>query len=172
MNPIKIENIDNIADIYILRRKMNKSMIYSFVPLFWILISEALFVLFIAMFGVENFNIETIFDTPFLKILFGLSQFLFIVAIVLSIVLWIVVTINAMNRAIAFFTFINDQQYLKKSKFQKKIFIFSFFLPFFFFIPFIRYVLKIIHLINFIAWLSIKNKLNVIEFVFFKRVSK
>jgi hypothetical protein len=172
MNPIKIENIDNIADIYILRRKMNKSMIYSFVPLFLILISVALFVLFTAMFGVENSNIETIFDTPFLMILFGLSFFLFIVAIVLSTVLWIVVTINAMNRAIAFFTFINDQQYLKKSKFQKKIFIFQLFLPIFFFIPFIRYVPMIIQLINFIAWRSIKNKLNVIEFEFFKRVSK
>jgi hypothetical protein len=172
MNPIKIENIDNIADIYILRRKMNKSMIYSFVPLFLILISVALFVLFTAMFGVENSNIETIFDTPFLMILFGLSFFLFIVAIVLSTVLWIVVTINAMNRAIAFFTFINDQQYLKKSKFQKKIFIFQWFLPIFFFIPFIPYVSMIIQLINFIAWLSIKDKLNVIEFEFFKRVSK
>lgn len=172
MNPIKIENIDNIADIYILRRKMNKSMIYYFVPSFLILISVALFGLFTAMFGVDDSNIETIFDTPFLMSLCVLSLHLFIVAIVLSIVLWIVVTINAMNRAIAFFTFINDQQYLKKSKFQKKIFIFQLFLPIFFFIPFIRYVPMIIQLINFIAWRSIKNKLNVIEFEFFKRVSK
>lgn len=175
MNPIKIENIDNIADIYILRRKMNKSMIYYFVPSFWILILE-LFVLFIGMFGVENPNIETIFDTPFLMILFGLLQFLFIVgialSIVLSIVLWIVVTINAMNRAIAFFTFINEQQYLKKSKFQKKIYIFSLFSPILVVIPLISIVVIIIPIINLCAWCAIKEKLKVIESEFFKKVSK
>lgn len=170
MNPIQIENINNIADIYILRRKMNKSMLYIWTPTLFIIIHTLLFNLLGGKDFDPNFLIEEI---SFLVMLFFL---LFLVVILIMCILTIIVTINAMNKAIAFFTSINEQQYLEKCKFQKKIYIFYLFLPILFIIPIISIVASLLYciipLINLVAWGRIKDKLKVIEYDFFKKVSK
>lgn len=171
MNPIKIENIDNIADIYILRKKMNNSMLYPFVILIFGFTSTILYELLSVIYE-NHLIIKNTINTGFGSILVIVSFILFYVAVIIWSILCHVVTINAMNRAIAFFTFINDQQYLKKSKFQKKIYIFSLFSPILVVIPLISIVVIIIPIINLCAWCAIKEKLKVIESEFFKKVSK
>lgn len=171
MNPIKIENIDNIADIYILRKKMNNSMLYPFVILIFGFTSTILYELLSVIYE-NHLIIKNTINTGFGSILVIVSFILFYVAVIIWWILCDVVTINAMNRAIAFFTFINEQQYLKKSKFQKKIYIFSLFSPILVVIPLISIVVIIIPIINLCAWCAIKEKLKVIESEFFKKVSK
>jgi hypothetical protein len=170
MNPIQIENINNIADIYILRRKMNKSMLYMWTPTLFIIIHTPLFNLLGGKDFEPNFLIEEI---SFLVMLFFLLS---LVVILIMCILTIIVTINAMNKAIAFFTSINEQQYLEKCKFQKKIYILNLFLPILFIIPIISILAKLLYLIipliNLVAWGRIKDKLKVIEYDFFKKVSK
>lgn len=166
MNPIKIENIDNIADIYILRRKMNKSLLYIIISGLLALIEDKIIIV-------------NIYNSVYAGLLANILIILFTIAIILWSILSIIVTLKAMNKAIDFFTTSNEQHYLKKSKFQKNIYIFQLFLSISSILPFISnyqilvgLICILIAIINLRAWGTIKEKLKVIESEFFKKVSK
>lgn len=179
MNPIKIENIDNIADIYILRRKMNKSLLYIIICGLLNFIPRLSFDLITSMNIEAKIIIVNIYNSVYAGLLANILSILFTIAIILWAILSIIVTLKAMNKAIDFFTTSNEQHYLKKSKFQKNIYIFQFFLSISLNLPFISnyqilvvLICILIAIINLRAWGAIKEKLKVIESEFFKKVSK
>lgn len=173
MNPIKIKNINNIANIYIIRDKVKKSLLYEFIyPIVLLFIGVCVFY----MLGGGNTNFENIIKTSFAGWLTLTSMILFVVALLLSIVLRIVVTINAMNSSIFFFTSINEQQYLTKIQFSKFMYIIYWislilvFIPSFYILGYL--VCVIIASLNLYICYSIVSKINVVESDFFSIVSK
>jgi hypothetical protein len=173
MEPIEIKKINNIADIYIIRKKIDKSLLYEAIyPFLLLVIGVCCFY----MLGGGNSNFENINNTVFVGFLMKASMILFVIALILSMILRFAVTINAVNSLIDFLTSINEQQYSIKCQNLKIVYTIYWISLILVFIPplkFVGYVICVcVACLNMYIYCSIKTKINEVESDFFSTCSK
>ena len=145
---IKTTNAFVTAEV--VRKKMNKSLILelfiSFIP--FIVATFCAAVIFIVIEKEEPTVITW--------------AIIFILSMILCVIIKIIITLEAMNYCIEYFSANSDTVFVNKCSNSKTWYIISYIMPF---VPIINIFTIFVTIYNLIVWLSVKNRISAIEYV-------
>lgn len=141
---------NNALDAEVIKKKMNKSLLFelfiAFVPPVVSIICAAA-----AMFAGAN--------KDELAIIFVI---IFILSMIICLIIRIRAALNAMNCCMDYFTEKSDTEFVRKCSTSKTWYIISIIMPF---LPILNIFTIVVAIYNLIIWLSVKDRIRVIEYV-------
>ena len=149
------QNINSAMSAEIVRKKMNKSLIFELILTFVPLVTSILCTVATLMVAGGRPD-ETL-------VIFVVTWIItFILSMIICFIIRIRTTLKAMNCCMEYFTANSDAEFVKKCSTSKTLYIISYIMPF---IPVINLFTIVANVFNLVIWFSVKNRIRAIEYV-------